>query len=165
MNSKFIIFHVPEDKELLAEIGVVTLRHEHLNHILKMTVRSIEDMSIKEALDELKYKGTSYLRRRIEDSVKEKLGDSETLLKFQAILDRVKSVTEKRNKIIHGLWAKELDGDPGIIEYFEDFEDLSPLPTVDDLKNLGKEIEETTKKLNEARLDGGFLKEALKGGS
>jgi hypothetical protein len=41
MSSRMVTFHVPEDKELLAALGVVTLRHEHLNHILKMTIKSI----------------------------------------------------------------------------------------------------------------------------
>lgn len=36
--ATMITFHVPTDKDLLAAFGEVALRHEHLNHILRMTL-------------------------------------------------------------------------------------------------------------------------------
>jgi hypothetical protein len=157
MNSKMITFHVPKDKELLAALGVVTLRHEHLNHILKMTIKSIAGITPAEASYALKYEGSRSLRERINKLSKKELGESKALLKLQALLGRAERVTEKRNKFIHGLWAKELDGDPGIMGVPGE---LHPLPTVEELKNLADEIAAITQELNEARLHG-FLKEAL----
>ena len=157
MSSKIISFHVPEDKELLSALGIVTLRHEHLNHILKMTVKSIAGIKPSEASYALKYEGSRSLRQRINRLAKKELGESKALLKLQAILGHAERVTEKRNKFIHGLWAKELDGDPGIMG---DPGELHPLPTVNELGSLANEIAELTQELNEARLEG-FLKEAL----
>lgn len=159
MSSRMITFHVPKDKELLSALGVVTLRHEHLNHILKMTIKSIAGITPAEAFYALKYDGSRSLRQRINKLSKKELGESKALLKLQAILGRVERVTEKRNKFIHGLWAEELDGDPGIMGAPGE---LNPLPTVQELDNLAKEIAEITQELNEARLEG-FLKEALNG--
>jgi hypothetical protein len=152
-----ITFHVPEDKELLSALGVVSLRHEHLNHILKMTIMSIAGLTPSEASYALKYEGSRSLRQRISKLGKKELGESKALLKLQAILGHAERVTKKRNRIIHGLWAIELDGDPGIMEVHGE---LNPLPTVEELKSLANEIAEITQELNESRLDG-FLKEAL----
>ena len=59
MTSRMLTFHVPEDKELLAALGAVTLRHEHLNHILKMTIKSIANLTPNEAVDATQYEGSS----------------------------------------------------------------------------------------------------------
>ncbi len=40
-----ITFHVPGDKELLAAFGEVALVHEHLNHILRMTIKTLAGLT------------------------------------------------------------------------------------------------------------------------
>ena len=50
--ASMITFHVPDNTELLAAFGEVALRHEHLNHILRMTIKTLARLSIDEALDE-----------------------------------------------------------------------------------------------------------------
>ena len=79
------------------------------------------------------------------------------MLKLQALITRAGRLTDKRNDLTHGLWAKELDGDPGVLGAPGE---LRPLPSLDALKQLANEIEALTKELNKARLDG-FLKAAL----
>jgi hypothetical protein len=157
MKSRMIMFHVPQDKELLSALGVVTLRHEHLNHILKMTIKTLLNLTPEEALDATRYEGSRSLRMRINKLAKKKLGEGEALLKLQALLGRAERLTEKRNQLIHGLWAEELDGDPGI---YSAPGELLPLPNVDDLTKLAGEIEKLTLDINQSRLEG-FLKEAL----
>ena len=159
MSSRLVTFHVPEDNELLAALGVVTLRHEHLNHILKMTIKSIAGITPEEASYALKYEGSRSLRERIRKLAKKELGESKTLLRLQAILGRAERATDKRNKFIHGIWAKELDGDPGLLG---ELGELHPLPTVEELESLANEIAAITQELNDARLLG-FLKEAIDG--
>jgi hypothetical protein len=152
-----LMFHVPEDQPLLAAIGEVTLRHEHLTHILKMTIKSIAELSPREAVDATQYEGPRTIRERIQKLARQKLGEGESLLKLQALLTRAGRLSERRNALTHGLCAQELDGDPGIME---EFGVLRPLPSVDELNSLAKEIEALTNELNEARLYG-FLKIAL----
>ena len=157
MSSEMITFHVPKDKELLPALKVVTLRHEHLNNILKMTIKSIADITPEEAFYALKYEGSRSLRQRINKLGNKELGESKALLKLQAILGRAEIVTEKRNKFIHELWAKKLDGHSEIMAVPGE---LHPLPTVEELEKLANEITEIIQKSNEARL-GGFIKERL----
>ena len=60
-----VMLHVPDNKELLSALGEVTLRHEHMNHILKMTIKSLAEITPAEAIAATKYDSSSQLRRRI----------------------------------------------------------------------------------------------------
>lgn len=155
--AKTMMFHIPEDKDLLAAYGELSLRHEHLTHILRMTVKTLARLEVSEALDATAYDGAARLRDRIKTIARQRLGEGEALLKLQAIIERCKRATEKRNDLIHSVWGRELDGEP-----FRQGNDQSwqPLPTVEELNTLGKEIRVLTDSLNEARLFG-FLAEAL----
>ena len=157
MNAKFEMLHVPSDAELLSALGEVALRHEHMNHILKMTIKSLAEITPAEAIAATKYTGSSQLRQRINKLAKQRLGEGQALLKLQAILSGCERVSQKRNDYIHGLWAKELDGDNHIRDAYGN---TSPIPTADELKVLASEIEQLTNHLNTERLEG-FLHEAL----
>jgi len=151
------MFYVPNDKELLAALGEVTLRHEHLSHILKMTIKSIAGLTVAEALDATQYEGARQLREYIRKVARKKLGASEACLKLSALLTRAKKLTDQRNRFTHGIWAKELDGDPGLMSAPGE---LETLPSVEQLKSLASEIVVLTQEINAARLEG-FLKKAL----
>ena len=157
MSKKMISFHVPEDKDLLSALGVLTLRHEHMNHILKMTIKSLARLTPEEAAHALRFEGSKSLRQRINILAKRELGEGKALLKLQSLLGRAGNLTDKRNNYVHGIWAKELDGDAGILDVPGE---MTPLPTVPDLEKLGRDIEELTIEINQARLDG-WLKEAI----
>jgi len=152
-----ITFHVPNDKDLLAAFGEVALRHEHLTHILRMTIKTLAKLKPDEALDATAYDGSRQLRERIRKLARQRLGEGAPLLKLQALLERCRRATEKRNDLIHGIWSKELDGEP--IRRATDHT-WQPLPTVDELKVLAEELQHLTDTLNTARLHG-FLSEAL----
>ena len=155
--STMMMFHVPEDKDLLAAFGEISLRHEHLNYILRMTIKTLARLEVAEALDATAYDSASRLRERVRRLARQRLGDGEALLKLQAILEQCKRATEKRNELIHGVWGKELDGEP-----FRRGSDHTwqPLPTIVELKSLGDELQTLAAHLNHARLEG-FLAEAL----
>lgn len=156
-ESKMMTFHIPEDEKLLAAFGTIALRHEHLNHILRMTIKSLTDLTPEEALDATRYDGSRQLRQRIRTLARQRLGEGEPLLKLQALLRRCERATKKRNKLVHSVWGKELDGDP---QRRDDDHKWQPLPTVDELTGLADELEELTVFLNIARMDG-FLSRAL----
>ena len=157
MTAKMVSFHVPQDQELLAAFGEVALRHEHMNHILKMTIKSLADLTPAEALAATKYEGSGQLRDRIRKIARKRLGEGTPLLKLQAILTNCERLTEKRNELVHGLWAQELDGEAHVRDAHGN---TRPLPTAQELRELGKEIEQLTIQLNFERLEG-FLKQAL----
>jgi hypothetical protein len=157
MTVKMITFHVPDDKELLAAFGEIALRHEHLNHILRMTIKSLADLTPAEALAATKYEGSRQLRDRIRKIARRRLGEGAPLLKLQAILTNCEKLTNKRNELVHGLWAQELDGEAQVRDAYGN---SRPLPTSLELLELAKEIEQLTGHLNFERLQG-FLKQAL----
>ena len=152
-------FYVPTDKELLAAFGELTLRHEHLNHILRMTIKTLAQLEITEALDATAYESSSELRRRINKLARQRLGEGKPLLQLQALLERCKRATDMRNEYVHSVWAQELDGEPARQSSDNNWQ---PLPTTPELKGLGTEILDLTRALNHARLEG-FLVEALAG--
>jgi hypothetical protein len=157
MKAKMILFHVPEDQELLAAFGEVALRHEHMNHILKMTIKSLAGSTPAEALAATMYESSSQLRDRVRKLARKRLGEGTPLLKLQAMLTTCGRLTDKRNELVHGLWAQELDGNAHVRDAYGS---TRPLPTVQELRELAKEIEELTNRLNFERLEG-FLKQAL----
>jgi hypothetical protein len=155
--SSMIVFHVPEDKELLAAYGELAIVHEHLKHILRMTIKSLAQVSVDDALDATKNDSSSQLRDRIKKLGRQKLGEGVALIRLQAILARCKCATDKRNELIHSICAKEIDGKP----HMQGDRTRKPLPTVSELKDLINKLSSLTQELNEARLEG-FLLEALK---
>lgn len=152
-----LMFYVPEDRALLAALGEVTLRHEHLNHILKMTIKSLANLTVAEALDAAQYEGSRQLREWVRKLARKRLGASDAHLKLAALMTRAERLTDRRNLLTHGLWAKELDGDPGVMGAPGE---LYPLPSLKELKALANDIAALTLEINAARLEG-FLKSAL----
>ena len=124
---------------------------------MRMTIKTLANLEVTETLDATAYDGAAKLRDRIKTIARQRLGEGEALLKLQAIIERCKRVSDKRNEFIHSVWGKELDG-----ESFRRANDHSwqPIPTIDELTSLGKDILALTEQLNEARLFG-FLSEAL----
>jgi hypothetical protein len=157
-STKLVGFHVPKDQALLAAFGEITLRHEHMNYILKMTIKSLAAITPAEALAATKYESSRQLRDRIKTLARKVLGDGAALLKLQALVQTCEALTEKRNNLVHGLWAKEPEGDAHIRDAHGN---ERRLPTVDELRALAKEIERHTQHLNVERLEG-FLAKALK---
>jgi hypothetical protein len=128
-----IMMHVPSDPALLAAVGEVAIRHEHLNHMLRMTVKSLADVSVREALTATMYEGSAQLRDRVRKLAKRRLGEGATLIKLQSLLAECERLTLKRNQLVHGLWAKELDGDAHVQDSYGQ---PVPVPTADQLKAL-----------------------------
>ena len=155
--AKMIMLHVPDDKELLAAFGEMALLHEHLNHILRMTIKTLAHLTPQEALDATINEGSRQLRDRIRKLARQRLGEGPALLKLQALMQRCQRGTDKRNELVHSVWAKELDGEAQL----RNADHTSrPLPTTQELSDLSKEIRNLTTSLNQAQLEG-FLSEAL----
>ncbi|MBX3651950.1 MAG: hypothetical protein KF771_11320 [Burkholderiales bacterium] len=157
-STRLVGFHVPEDQALLAAFGEVALRHEHMNHILRMTIKTLAGITPAEAFAATKYESSRQLRDRIKGLARKALGEGAALLKLQAIVNSCEELTERRNQLVHGVWAKELDGDAHIRDSYGN---ERPLPTIAELKELAGAIDAHTRFLNSERLDG-FLSEALK---
>ena len=156
-NDRMMTFHIPRDTKILAALGTIALRHGHLDHILKMTVKSLGKVSIQQALDATAFEGSRELRDRIRKLARLKMGEGNALIQLQALLERCRRATDRRNELIHSLWAQELDGDAKVRTNDHGWK---PVPTIDELKTLSAELADLAKELNSARLEG-FLAKAI----
>jgi hypothetical protein len=110
-TDRMVTFHIPEDPALLAAFGTVGLRHSQLDHMLRMTIKSLSGVSIPEAMDATMFQGSKMLRSRITKLAKSRLGEGKAFIQLQALLERCRRATEKRNALIHNVWAREMGGD------------------------------------------------------
>jgi hypothetical protein len=154
-DRRFITFHVP-DAEFLRALGEASVRHGHLDHILRMTIKTLTGLSVQDALDATERDTSSMLRRRVRKLARQALGEGKALLALEAILERCNRAARLRNDLIHGLFAKELDGE----EVVRHGEEWIPPPTKEKLEVLARDLELLVNQLNHERLHG-FLAEAL----
>jgi len=153
-------FHVPDDPTLLAELGRVSVLHSHLDYILKMTIRTLSGVSVHEVRDATTYESSSSLRERIKKLARQAIGEGPALIKLQALMQRCKRATERRNALVHGIYAKDMDGGEPIMSDAD--WSWKSQPSLDELKELSSELETLTNEINNARFHG-FLAEALLG--
>ena len=157
-KSPMLIFSVPKDKDYLAALGTVSVRHAQLEHILRMTIKTLAGVSLAEMLDATEYQGPGRLRERIGKLAQSKLKEGQALIKLQAIMRRCERASEKRNNLVHGVIAEDFDRDGELLHVRS--HGLEELPKVTALYSLAAELVQLTKELNAARLEG-FLAEAL----
>jgi hypothetical protein len=110
MTSHMVYMAMPRGLNLPAAIGRVGVRHGQLDFILRMTIKSICEISPKEARRATARVMSSKLRERVESLAKKRFGDGPALLRLQALLERCRRTSEERNKLLHGVFARELDG-------------------------------------------------------
>ena len=159
-KDRIMMFHIPDDPKILEILGIISLRHAHLDYILRMTVKSLGGVTIRQALDATAFEGSGALRERIRKLAKRKLGESKAFIQLQALLEQCRRATEKRNGHIHNIWAHELDGDHPQVRTND--HEWKPIPTIEELNALATELSFLTDEINAARLKG-FLAEALAG--
>ena len=152
-----VTFQLPKDQTVLAAIGTVTIRATDLDYMLRMTVASIAGITEQEALDATARQRSHELRVRVRKLAKRRFGESNTLLLLDALLTRARKASERRNELIHNLWAQELDGD---LLVRDDNRKWSPAPSAANLEALTEEFAAITLDIVKARQEG-FLFAAL----
>lgn len=163
MNRPLMMkFSVPDDPELLRAFGVVSIRHAHLDYTLRMTIKALAETTPQEALDATAFQGSAMLRDRIDKLAKSRPGEGTALIRLQAILERCRRVTERRNELTHSVIARNLDMQAASHEpqFRTHDHNWKALPTLDDLGAVVRDIDSLIAELNTARV-GGFISEAL----
>jgi hypothetical protein len=148
---------LPDDEHLRA-VGAVSIRHGHLHHTLRMTIKTILDLSVADAMLATHRQSTSELGKRVLSDGKKRISDPRAMAMLQAIINRAHLANDRRNKILHSLWSMRADG---VRTMKDDPLIYIPEPSVAELTNLAHEILGIVQELNHARLRG-FLAEAVK---
>lgn len=150
-------FEVPQDPPLLAAVAIVAIRHGQLDHMLRLAIKSITQVTIREVLDATSRLGSNDLRNRARKLARQRLGEGPALIRFEALLERSKRATTPRNELLHSVWAFDTDRNPVIKD--DDHAWVEP-PSIEKLESVADDLAEIAYDLNEARLNG-FLREAL----
>lgn len=156
-QAKMMTWEIPENEQLLAAVGTIALRHSQLDYVLRLTIKTVANLELEEALAATEFEGSAALRRQISKLAKRKLGEGETLLRLQAILEWCRQATDKRNRLVHEVWGKELDGGHGVRNSDHSWD---AVPSLEELYVLAEKLVWLRDTLNTARLEG-FLREAL----
>jgi hypothetical protein len=154
-----VSLEIPTDLKLLQAAGRVALAHGQMEHTLRMSVKILAGLSVQKALDVTATMTAHNLRETIKRLFKQQSRDESATKKLVKLLDKIKRLSEKRNRLIHRPWAKDRQGQWVVKE--EDHAWGQP-PSIDELNQLADEIFKTVIELNTARLHG-FIKEALRG--
>ena len=155
-----ITFDLPDDARLVTAVAHVAIRHGQLDYILRMTVKTITRLKIEEALDATERQTSTELRQRIRRLARQKIGDGRAFLLLEALLSRARRASEKRNELLHGLWAVDLEDGRQVFRH--EGHQWRPQPTATELEEIAKEMAEVAFELNKLRLHG-ELHEALEG--
>jgi hypothetical protein len=75
-----IYMAIPEDQAVLAAVGKIALRHGQLDHVLRMTIKSLTGVSVNEAIDATARQGSRELRERIRKLARRRLGEGVALV-------------------------------------------------------------------------------------
>jgi hypothetical protein len=145
----------PDDPALPVAIARVAIAHGHHELVLKRTVKTLKKWELAYADAELKRTGAAKLRKMIRRAAMERLGDGVAFARLRQLLDQSETATDRRNDLLHGWWAQELDGD---MQHLGD--GGWTMPTVAALEDLVERLSAIAQELNQARLDG-WLSEAL----
>jgi hypothetical protein len=156
--ASMMVFHVPDDPAWLQAFGKVSVVHTHLDHILRMLIKTLANVTVEIALSATDAEGSAVLRDRIKKLAKQRLGEGAALLKVQDIVERCRRVTERRNELIHTVIASDWNGAEAVV--YKVGRATGPLPTVQDLEELTEQMGQLIHEINAARL-GGWLAEAL----
>ena len=95
-STKLVSFHVPKDQALLGAFGEMALCHEHMNYILKMTIKMLSGVTLAEALKQTEYRSSRYLRERIKRLVAKALGEGAALRKLQGLMETYAALTKEK---------------------------------------------------------------------
>jgi hypothetical protein len=111
MITKQIEFNIPEDKEVQAALGVLVVRHGHLEYLLRLTVKSLLQLPIHEALTQTNKKGVKALREKIEKEAKERLRQG---IALDNLLDFLKGLGKHQ---ISGIFLSIMYGRTNVVDH------------------------------------------------
>ena len=151
------VLRIPQNQDFLAAVGKVAVCHAYLDHILRMMVKTVTSASLQEALDATARQGSRELRQRVRKLARKRFAEGEVLVKLDALLERSRRATDKRNEFLHGLWTEDPAGN---VMFVDNGHVPDSGPSIPKLEALADEIAGIAKGLNTARLKG-FLHDAL----
>ena len=154
----FIGLVVPDDPLLLQAVARVAILHTQLDFVLRMTIKTLSGSRPKEARKVTPGMPSRDLRKHVSKLAFKRLGKCDAYRRLDAMLERCRLATKKRNRYAHALFVGNFDRNEYRME--SETSDWEPLPSLSDLTLFAAELVSLAEEINEARLNG-FLREAL----
>ncbi|MBI1327392.1 MAG: hypothetical protein GC136_07075 [Alphaproteobacteria bacterium] len=105
LKKHTITFGFP-DKETLEALGRLVIMQAHLEYIFKMTYKSLNELSISEALKLTERDTGAIIRKDIQKIAKRKLCAGSVLTQLLDLIDRAWKAAMLRNQYVHNIWAR-----------------------------------------------------------
>jgi hypothetical protein len=144
---KKIVLHVPKDPKLLASLGELAIRHEHLNYVLRLTLKSLTKYSLEECMKKTKRQGSEQLIKGIRKAAI-KLPCNAEINALLQLLPACKDAAKQRNALIHGLMTKNIAGEAQVRDSIGG---AHSVPSPVKVKMLSNEIKKMTGEINSIR--------------
>lgn len=154
----FVTLDFPDEPGLLEAAGKVALAHGQLELMLRMTIKSLDGLDVRDALTLTHNMKNWQLRKAIEDKFCKRTRDPALHARLRTILRECKDLSDHRNLLLHNAWAIAFDG--SIVTKGETHA-WGPAPNADELTTLATKIKQCVAILNEARLVG-FIKDVCR---
>jgi hypothetical protein len=145
------------DETLQAAVGRIAIRHGQLDHILRLLLESIDDITLEEARARTKSMTSGLLCQCVRRAAKAALGEADAFRQLDALLTAAAGATEQRNRLMHGLCT--IGQDDGQ-RHRARADRPGQVPTLPELDALAERLDVVAEQLDHARRHG-FLNEAL----
>ena len=139
------------DPKLLQAAGTAALAHGQLELMLRMTIKVLAGLTVREALDATREYKNWQLHKEIVSLFNGKTRDASLRLKLKSILGRCKRLSDERNTLLHNAWG--IDPDGSVVTKGSDHV-WGKAPEQSDLKELAEEIQSVVNILDEERRTG-----------
>ena len=143
--------NLPDDPALLEAAGRIALSHGQLELMLRMTIKTLTEMSVDETLNATGNSKNWELRKDIISLFNKKTKDPVLRYKLKAIIGKCKQLSKERNRLLHNAWAIAPDGS---VVVKGDKHAWGPAAKLEDLQSLTSEISAEVAVLNSERLSG-----------
>jgi hypothetical protein len=158
MANAMHILALPQHPGLLEALGRLAVAHTHLELILRYTVKTVAGVSLRDGLDATEGERTSDVRRRIKKIFVQTKPTEAEVVKLDALLNRARLLSEKRNDFLHSAWSETDDGQA--VRKREGDHRWVSAPSKEDVDAVAAEIMLVAKEINDARLRG-FIYEVV----
>lgn len=157
----YVDLQLPEIPGLLEAAGGVALAHGQLELMLRMTIKTLANVSVLEALQATEKKKAWQLREDILKLFRSKTTDAQLRVRLEAMMNRCEKLSAERNRLLHNAWAISPDG--SVVTKGETHA-WGPAATVESLNECAAAIGKVVEELNVERLRG-FIRAVVKDGA
>lgn len=108
--ARHVLFNIPTDPSVLIAVGKVAIRHAHLEQVVRLARRSVTNETVEEALQ---FTNTSFsdVVKKLRKAAGSAAAEKTPSVRFLALIEAAVAASDERNRLMHGLWGEELDGD------------------------------------------------------